>query len=1247
MCHPRRRTEPPDEPGGLSHVQESPDPAPARALEQLDSRPEILTAANSLPAHGPHLTWRPTPFRDRVLGLQWLEGSDCFARRESPELTNEPEARMVGSIELQPTRCLASPTCLAVEANQDAGRLLARCHGHRLACLVRSRATRGSPVTVETITLEAAVAGFGAAVTKKSSSVVVSGAAEEQLRGPLEQLVGDLAELAGLDRRALAIIGESTLGDLKVRPDFAVSYRNVLVGFIEVKAPGKGADPRRYKGEHDRDQWKKLSALPNLIYTDGNTFSLWRSGDREGAIIQLDGDVETSGKHLGAPEALVGLFRDFLNWEPIAPRKPKQLAELSAGMCRLLRDEVREQLELDSPSLAHLADDWRQLLFPEATDEQFADGFAQTVTFGLLLARARGIDLTSGLDSAAKELGERHSLMGTALQVFTQGINDGGLVTSVRTLTRVLAVVDWPTISKGNPEAWLYFYEDFLSAYDAKLRRRTGSYYTPPEIVQQMTRFVDDALRERFGLARGLAEPNVTVLDPAVGTGTYMLAILRAVANSVAESEGEGAVAPVLEDTLHRVIGFELQLGPFAVAQLRIMAELAEWQVRPGAATDLRLYVADTLANPHDDEHHVGWLYEPIAESRREANRIKRDEPVTVVLGNPPYREKSHGTGGWVEHGLTDAGQTPILNDFMPPAELGVAAHVKHLYNPYVYFWRWATWKVFDQQPGTDHGVVCFITVAGFLNGPGFQQMRTYLRRRADAIWIIDCSPEGHQPPVATRVFQGVQQPVCIMLAVRDGTTDDNTPAPVYYRPLARGPRTAKFDELANLDLQDDGWEASAAGWREPFLPAGREDWTSYPALDDLLRWSGSGIMPGRTWPIAPDKATLTQRWDALIKADPADKPELLSEHPTDRTVNTVLSDGLPGHPRQGAIIDETGSCPPPVQVGYRSFDRQWLIPDKRLINRPNPTLWRIHSENQVYLTALTRHSPSSGPAATATGLLPDLHHYKGSFGGRAYPLWLNAEATEPNVTPGLPALLAARLDHPVTAEDVFAYIAAVTAHPSYVALFADDLKTPGLRIPLTSDPSIFQRAVQEGRRALWLHTFGTRFADDKARPPRPRRAPQAAEPPKMLEPIGTDLPDELTYEPDSQRLHIGAGVVAPVAAAVRKYEVSGVNVVDKWFSYRRATRDRPVIGDRRQSPLLNMRSDRWLPSYTTELLEMLNVLTLLIELEPAQERLLGDIIAGPKLSTADLTSAGVLPMSKAARKPIRLDRGAQASLEL
>ena len=167
-------------------------------------------------------------------------------------------------------------------------------------------------------------------------------------------------------------------------------------------------------------------------------------------------------------------------------------------------------------------------------------------------------------------------------------------------------------------------------------------------------------------------------------------------------------------------------------------------------------------------------IVEAIAKSRREANKVKREQPITVVIGNPPYKEKAEGRGGWIEKGAGGKLHAP-LDRWKAPAEWGVGAHGKHLKNLYVYFWRWATLKVFGSGrfaatglPDTDEeGIVCFITVAGFLNGPGFEKMRDDLRRTCSDIWVIDCSPEGHQPDVPTRIFQGVQQPVCIVLAAR------------------------------------------------------------------------------------------------------------------------------------------------------------------------------------------------------------------------------------------------------------------------------------------------------------------------------------------------------------------------------------------------------------------------------------------------------------------------------------------------
>jgi hypothetical protein len=280
---------------------------------------------------------------------------------------------------------------------------------------------------------------------------------------------------------------------------------------VEVKAPGKGADPRRYKG-HDKEQWEKLQSLPNLIYTDGNSFSLWQEGELVGSIVELHGDVETSGAKLAAPLELVARFDNFLRWEPIAPKSAAELAKVAARLCRLLRDEVTEQLAEKSPSLTALATDWRKLLFPEANDQQFADGYAQAVTFGLLMARSSNIRLATGLDQVGKQLGKTNSLIGGALRLLTDEVgNEATLKTSLGTLVRVLDAVNWHTISKGKLDAWLYFYEDFLEVYDNALRKLTGSYYTPPEAVGPMIRLVDDVLRRHFDRGAGLASPDVTL----------------------------------------------------------------------------------------------------------------------------------------------------------------------------------------------------------------------------------------------------------------------------------------------------------------------------------------------------------------------------------------------------------------------------------------------------------------------------------------------------------------------------------------------------------------------------------------------------------------------------------------------------------------------------------------------------------------------------------------------------------------
>jgi len=297
------------------------------------------------------------------------------------------------------------------------------------------------------------------------------------------------------------------------------------------------------------------------------------------------------------------------------------------------------------------------------------------------------------------------------------------------------------------------------------------------------------------------------------------------------------------------------------------------------------------------------------------------------------------------------------------------------------------------------------------------------------------------------------------------------------------------------------------------------------------------------------------------------------------------------------------------------------------LINRGNPALWAGASEVQVYLTAPHDRTPTDGPSLTISGIIPDLHHYNGR-GGRVFPLWSDAEATRPNIAPRLLAELGAAYGREVTAPEVMAWIAAVAAHPGYIARFGKHLKQPGLRIPLTADAALFDEAVAVGREVIWLHTFGERFADGRpAGAPRVTDGPEPTIPADGVLPTTLDaMPHELEYDAANQRLKIGTGHIANVSPEVWAYEVSGKRVLTQWWSYRRKDRSKPPMGDKRlPSELSNIQPTAWLPEYTTELLAVLRVLTRLVALEPKQRDLFDRVIAGPLIDADALRATGAL----------------------
>ncbi len=869
------------------------------------------------------------------------------------------------------------------------------------------------------------------------------------------------------------------------------------------------------------------------------------------------------------------------------------------------------------------------------------------MTFALLLARSEGADVAD-LSKAIAGLEAGHTLLSRALQVLTDAGARREIEASLRVLQRVInafAVGAMKPVrdKEDEPEEdpWLYFYEHFLGAYDPKLRKDSGVYYTPVEVVKCQVALVDELLRDRLHKPGGFAHQDVITLDPAVGTGTYLLGVIDHALDTVERTQGPGAVAGKAATLAGSIHGFELMTGPYAVTELRVTRALKD----RGAtlpANGLGILLADTLESPFGRPPVLPQFFEPIAEQHRRALEVKDKKSIIVCLGNPPYdrheavgevnRESRARTGGWVRWGDSGGPNDGILAAFIHPAlEAGHGGDIKNLYNLYVYFWRWALWKVFEHASGKAHehaGVVTFISASSYLRGDAFVGMREMLRRLCHEIWIIDLGGEGRGTRQDDNVFN-IQTPVAVCIALRTGRKDRNQPADVHYTRI-HGTRAEKYATLAAVTLfRDIDWKPCPREWHAPLRPKGTGPYFTYPLLTDVMPWQQSGVKVGRIWPIAPDPDVLRRRWKRLMLADPADRRNLFKDSPTGQKVDDRPIP-LPGGGGRLTPIRELprGSpCPEIRRYTYRAFDRHWLLADTRLLDRPGPPLWRAHSDQQIYLTSLFSQPLGSGPAVVASGGIPDLDMFRGSFGAKAaLPLWRDAAAAEPNILPGLLPLWGRKLKRNLTPGSFAAYVYALLGHGAFVERFWDELEDCELRVPLTLNAGHFDTAVRLGSRLLFLHTYGERFNGRRRKTgPVPAGKARCAE---AISDKPADYPEAFEYLGGSRTLRVGTGAIAPVEPAVWGFAVSGLQVVKSWLGYRMKHRK-----GKKSSPLDDLHPERWTGEFTDELLRLLWILEHTLAMQPELGELLEAVCAGRLLPAPELPA-----VPPAMRRPPRAD---------
>ncbi|MEO6103468.1 MAG: N-6 DNA methylase, partial [Pseudoxanthomonas sp.] len=610
-------------------------------------------------------------------------------------------------------------------------------------------------------------------------------------------------------------------------PDYIVTRGVVPLGYVEAKDVGIDLG----KAERGEQLGRYRSALGNLILTDYLEFRWYLDGD-----CKLVASLPRPGKdgrirwNDDAASQVTQLLRQFIDADLPLKSTPHDLATRMARLAQLIRALIEQTFaaEGDSGDLHAQLEAFRKVLIESLTPAQFADMYAQTLCYGLFAARCAAPAHGFTRQNAASLLPKTNPFLRKLFNTIAGPDLDERIAWAVDQLAQLLARADMAAILQDfgqrtrQEDPVVHFYETFLAAYDPKMREARGVYYTPEPVVGYIVRSVDAILKRDFRLRDGLADSSkvrwkslkvdtahgktksstritetqpwvhkVQILDPATGTGTFLYSVIRTIREHF---DGNAGAWPgyVAEHLLPRLFGFELLMAPYAVAHMKLGLELEQTGYDFASDQRLGVFLTNTLEEAHAITKLPGftsWL----SEEANAAAEIKKDAPVMVVLGNPPYSGHSVNKGEWIE---------ALMHEYKQSAELKKPAQAKWLSDDYVKFIRFAQWRI--EQTG--HGVLGFVTNHGYLDNPTFMDMRRSLMRSFDAIYLLDLhgnSKKKEKTPAGDKdenVFD-IQQGVAIGIFVRhaDAERRAGALARVHHADLYG----LRKDKYATLDLDD------------------------------------------------------------------------------------------------------------------------------------------------------------------------------------------------------------------------------------------------------------------------------------------------------------------------------------------------------------------------------------------------------------------------------------------------------------
>jgi type I restriction-modification system DNA methylase subunit len=987
-------------------------------------------------------------------------------------------------------------------------------------------------------------------------------AREESYYDVLKQLWEELGSQLSSAHATLTVLPRQTEAG---NPDMRVwSGQQHVTGYIEAKEPG---DTNLDRVEVSEQLKRYLAAFPNVILTNFLEFRLYRFGQPMGQPVTI-GSLQVLQAGMKVPLQHEEQFRElverFFDFQLPREYTAQTLAVALADRTRYLQQQVLAQLLDDedhkhNSELVNLMAEFKQVLMSDLTSDTFADLYAQTITYGLFAARMR----VTGAFTRETALNGIPATIGILRRLFKYisiGDTPERLRVIIDDIADVLAVADTDTVfkryDKNGRDPVADFYETFLGEYDPAKKKQHGVYYTPQPVVSYIVRSVDQILRDSFGKPDGLADPSVTVLDPAAGTMTFPATAVRLAAETYKAKYGDGSLDSWIKGhVLRDFYAFELMMAPYAIGHLRMGTLLTELGYTMSSDDRFKLYLTNTLDVSTAEQNPIPGL-SPLADESHMAEAVKTTQPVLVIMGNPPYSGTSSNKGVWISALINDYKQV----DGKPLGE----KNPKWLQDDYVKFIRFAQWKI--DQAG--EGVLGFITNHSYLDNPTFRGMRQSLMTSFDQLHVLNLhgnslkkekSPDGSKDENVFDIMQGV----AIVLAVkRRGIAKG-----IWYSDLW-GDRDAKYATLGDGQMTQTSWkELTPRGDRYLFVPQDATLAAVYeesPKLTEVFQNHNVGIVTSRdTFVIDVDRETLKHRIDQFRNPAIPDE-EIRGVFGLKDTATWRL------HDARKTVQEDSSWEDSIVPILYRPFDLRWVFYHDAMVERMRRDVMRHMVPCNVGLCAMRQVSLEGGYSHVfVTSSIVDNRTFVSSKGIiELFPLYSQGASVSAdedaftrkteswplrhaNLNPDVVAAVAKGLGFETIAdghgsltrgsmgpEDLFAYIYAILYSPAYRLRYVEFLKSDFPRIPFTKDPSTFVKLAALGQQLIDLHLM---------------RSPELDNPISRFCGKGDSSVTKVEYDADRGRVSINPiQYFDGITPDLWSYQIGGYQVLAKWLKDRK-----------------------------------------------------------------------------------------------